>query len=123
VNKNVARRIARFGSAWITWDITADEMASSIATMRELVAEHGGDAASLPVQGEVYLERDSDGRMDLAKTFADLPVLAAAGVTDVTLYRLRLPPDTNRAAHELMDIVTAFRVAVGRAPLTEIRSA
>lgn len=116
VNQNVARRIARFGSGWITWDIGHDEMAESIAKMRALVADagHGHDGA-FPVQVGIFAEHHEDGRNDFGKTFASLPKLAEAGVTDVILYRLRTTFDKNETSQMAAEMVAEFRSAAAGA--------
>jgi alkanesulfonate monooxygenase SsuD/methylene tetrahydromethanopterin reductase-like flavin-dependent oxidoreductase (luciferase family) len=112
VTSKAARRIARFGAGWITWDVSPEEMASSIEQMRELVAAAGGTRLSFPVQVGVFLQFDADGSPDLRRTFAILPRLAEAGVTDVTLYRVRPPLVVGEAMDFVRAVVAEFRSAV-----------
>ncbi|MEQ3549755.1 TIGR03619 family F420-dependent LLM class oxidoreductase [Pseudonocardia nematodicida] len=108
-NKNVARRIARFGAGWITWDVGAEDMASNVTRMRELVVVAGGADRPFPVHVGLFLDVDDAGRPDPARTFACLPTLADAGVTDVTLYRVRPPLVAAEAADFIGALVTEFR--------------
>jgi probable F420-dependent oxidoreductase len=120
VNLNVARRLARYGTGWITWDVDTADLADSIARMRELVADVGGSAEPFLVQAGLALERDVSGDVDLPRTMAVIPAMMAAGVTEVNVNRLRIPADPGAAAQTLMEFVTAFRVAAGRQPLTDL---
>jgi probable F420-dependent oxidoreductase len=113
VNKNVARRIARFGSGWIPWGDASADITTGIAQMRDLVAEVGGDAAGLNVAGNLPTAKDADGRPDLARTIEAAPALVAAGVTDVRT-SFPVPADPSAAADTLAELVTTFRKAVGR---------
>jgi probable F420-dependent oxidoreductase len=72
----VARRLARFGSGWIIWDISVDDMADSIARMRDMVAQANGDASAFPVQAGIFVERHDDGTYDLDKAMAPLAKMA-----------------------------------------------
>lgn len=113
VNASVARRLARFGSAWIPWGEDAADVESSIPRMREAVAAAGGDAESFGVVGTLRVVKTGDGAVDVDATVAAAPALAAAGVTDM---RCMLPLREDPAAFEaaLHDLVAAFRDAVGR---------
>ena len=122
VNANVARRIARYGSGWITWDVGVDEIAGSIERMRELVVSAGGDDQPFPVQVGLFLEQGENGRLDLAKTLSAIPALAQAGVTDVTLYRLRVPLNIEDATGAISELVSEFRLAAGREPASALSS-
>ncbi|WP_235735614.1 hypothetical protein [Nocardioides alcanivorans] len=116
MNQNVARRIARFGSGWITWDIGHEDMAESIAKMRSLVVEAGvGHDGAFPVQVGIFAEHHADGRNDFSKTFACLPQLAEAGVTDVILYRLRTTLNKDETAQMTAEMVAEFRSAAAGA--------
>jgi probable F420-dependent oxidoreductase len=118
-NANVARRIARYGYGWITWDIAVDGMAESIARMRRLVVEAGGADRAFPVQVGLFLDTDENGRPDFAKTLSTVPALAAAGVTDITLYRLRPPLSVEGTTELLAGLVSDFRSVAEREPVPE----
>jgi hypothetical protein len=88
-------------------------MAESIARMRKLVVEAGGEDRPFPVQVGLFLPRDETGRPDFRKTLSVIPELAEAGVTDITLYRLQPPLDVDGATALLGDLVSSFRSAAG----------
>lgn len=113
VNKNVARRIARFGSGWIPWGAAARDIGAGIAAMFDAVAAEGRDPAGLQVVGHLALVRDADGRPDLVATADGAAGLAEVGVTDVRA-SLPLPKDPRAVEDLLREFVPAFRRAVGR---------
>ena len=113
VNKNVAKRIARFGSGWIPWGDAAADIKTGIAQMRELVAAAGGDLTGMSVAGNLPTVKDADGKPDLARTIDGAPALVEAGVTDVRS-SFPIPADSSAAQDTLGELVGAFRKAVGR---------
>ncbi|GAF49258.1 TIGR03619 family F420-dependent LLM class oxidoreductase [Rhodococcus wratislaviensis] len=121
-NANVARRVARYGSGWITWDIGVDAMADSIDRMRELVVAAGGQDSPFPVQVGLFLDSDAKGRPNFAKTLETIPELAAAGVTDITLYRLRPPLSVDGTTDLLGNLVSDFRKAAGHDSVQDVLS-
>jgi hypothetical protein len=84
--------------------------------MRELVVSAGGEDRPFPVQVGLFLDRDESGRLGVAKTLSAIPALAEAGVTDITLYRLRVPLDVQEATSVIGELVSEFRSAAGREP-------
>lgn len=112
VNRRVARRLARFGSGWIPWGPAAADPVSGIPAMRALVETEGGDPAGVEVVGTLRAVRTDDG-IDLDATMAQVPALAAAGVTDFRT-NLPVPDEPDAATEELTRVVTAFRAEVGR---------
>jgi probable F420-dependent oxidoreductase len=113
VNARVARRLVRFGSAWIPWGPAMRDVPSGIAQMRELVAEAGGDLSGYEIVGSLPVVKDGDGNADLVATMDGVPALAEAGITDFRS-ALPVPSDPAAAADRLAEIVAAFRKAVGR---------
>jgi alkanesulfonate monooxygenase SsuD/methylene tetrahydromethanopterin reductase-like flavin-dependent oxidoreductase (luciferase family) len=113
VNKNVARRIARFGSGWIPWGPAAKDIRAGITEMFAAVEAQGRDPVGLQVVGHLPMVRDAHGRPDLAATAEGAPALAEAGVTDVRA-SLPLPQDPHAVEDTLSELVQAFRQAVGR---------
>jgi probable F420-dependent oxidoreductase len=113
LNKNVAKRIARFGSGWIPWGPAAAEIKTSIGQMFDLVSAEGGDPTGLSVVGTLPTVRGDDNKPDLARTIAAVPALVDAGVTDVRS-AYPLPQDPGAMADTLSELVTAFRAAAGR---------
>jgi probable F420-dependent oxidoreductase len=110
VNDAVARRLARFGAGWIPWGPAIQDPAGAIATMKDRVADLGGDPTGLQVLGHAKTVKHPDGSIDTAATAASAPALVAAGVTDVRV-TCSLPRDTGRAADLLSELVEAFRAA------------
>lgn len=113
VNKNVARRIARFGSGWIPWGAAIGDIENAVKEMWDLVAAAGREPKGLQVVGNIPTVRDSDGNADVKATVAAAPALVAAGVTDVRM-NVPLPSDPAAAEDILADLVGAFRAEVGR---------
>jgi probable F420-dependent oxidoreductase len=113
VNKNGARRLARFGSGWIPWGGAAADVQSGIKEMWELVAAEGGDPSGLAVVGTLRTVKGSDDRPDAKATAAGASALVEAGVTDVRS-AFPLPSDPSAAEDTLSEFVGAFRAEVGR---------
>jgi probable F420-dependent oxidoreductase len=113
VNARVARRLVRFGSAWIPWGPAMKDVPSGIQQMSDLVGEAGGDLSTYQIVGSLPVVKDADGTADLAATMDGVPALAAAGVTDFRC-PLPVPSDASAAADRLGEIVSTFRKAVGR---------
>lgn len=112
-NRKAARRLARFGSAWIPWGPAAADIKTGIKEMFDLVRAEGRDPSDLQVVGTLPTVRDSDGNADLARTLEGVPALVEAGVTDVRT-SFPLPSDPNAMADTLAELVAGFRAAVGR---------
>ncbi|HEU5306759.1 MAG TPA: LLM class flavin-dependent oxidoreductase, partial [Acidimicrobiia bacterium] len=113
VNPRVVRRLATFGSGWIPWGPAAADPVAGIAEMKERLAEAGRDPSDLQVTGTLPQLKADDGSFDVDRTMAQVPALAAAGLTDVR-GRFKLPDDRSAAVDELSRIVAAFRAAAGR---------
>jgi probable F420-dependent oxidoreductase len=113
LNKNVARRIARFGSGWIPWGPAAADIKTAIGQMFDMVAAEGGDPTGLQVVGNLPTVRNDDKTPDLARTIEAVPALVDAGITDVRA-AYPLPEDPSAMADTLAELVAAFRSAAGR---------
>jgi probable F420-dependent oxidoreductase len=113
LNKNVARRIARFGSGWIPWGDAIGDVKNAIPQMHDLITAAGGDPAGLQIVGTMPTVKGDDGKPDVARTVEAAPALVAAGVTDVRT-AFPLPSDPAAAEDKLAELVRAFRTAVGR---------
>jgi probable F420-dependent oxidoreductase len=113
VNRNVARRIARFGSGWIPWGDAAADIRNGIPQMQDLVTSVGGDPTGLQIVGTLPTVKDANGTPDIARTVEGAPALVEAGVTDVRS-AFPLPSDPAAAEDTLDELVRAFRTAVGR---------
>jgi probable F420-dependent oxidoreductase len=113
LNANVARRLARFGSGWIPWGDEAADLANSIPKMRDMVAAAGRDPSGIGVVGNLRIERDADGAIDLDRTMAPVPALVEAGVTDFRA-GVRLGESYQENREMLIGLVESFRVTTGR---------
>ncbi|OBG57621.1 TIGR03619 family F420-dependent LLM class oxidoreductase [Mycobacterium sp. E735] len=108
VNRNVARRIARFGSGWIPWGSAFADLPTSISKMKDSVVAAGGDAGNLQVQGVARAVKGDGGSIDYPASVASVPALVAAGVTDVR-FTVTVPEEGERAVEVLSPLVEAFR--------------
>ena len=113
LNKNVLRRIARFGSGWIPWGPDAMNPVAGLERIREALDEVGRDASGFQVTSYLQVVAGNGGAIDVDKTMAVVPAMAEAGVTDL---RITLDLPRERAAVEdlLTPLVTTFRSAAGR---------
>ncbi|WP_436775179.1 TIGR03619 family F420-dependent LLM class oxidoreductase [Yinghuangia sp. YIM S09857] len=107
VNRNVARRLARFGDGWIPWGPAAADIADGIARMREAVAAEGRDTWDIQVVGTLRTALDDSGRPDIKATLETVPAMIEAGVTDVRV-TWPLVADPNAAEESLSALVQAF---------------
>jgi alkanesulfonate monooxygenase SsuD/methylene tetrahydromethanopterin reductase-like flavin-dependent oxidoreductase (luciferase family) len=108
VNKNVIRRVARFGSGWIPWGPARVDVKTGIVQMREGLAALGRDPSTLDIVGVLPIAEDQHGAIDLARTMEDVPELTAAGVTDFRL-NTNIPDGASAATDFLTAMVDAFR--------------
>jgi probable F420-dependent oxidoreductase len=113
LNKNVARRIARFGKGWIPWGDAIGDITNAIPQMRDMISGAGGDPTGLQIVGTLPTVKGDDGKPDLARTVEGAPRLVEAGVTDVRS-AFPVPSDAAAAEDTLSALVAAFRAAVGR---------
>lgn len=110
VNDAVARRLHRFGRGWIPWGPAIADPAGAIATMKDKIADLGGDAGDLQVLGHASTVKRGDRSLDIAATVASAPALISAGVTDVRV-SVSLPREVSAATELLTGLVEAFRAA------------
>ena len=114
LNKNVLRRIGRFGSGWIPWGPDAIDPTVGMAKVREALDAAGRDATGFQVTASLPAVQQSGSKdMDLARTMEGVPPMVEAGVTDFRAY-LQIPSDPNAAQDYLSGVVEAFRKTVGR---------
>ena len=97
VNKNVVRRIIRFGSGWIPWGPDRVDVKTGIAKMREALAAGERDPSTLDIVGLLPIVDDRNGATDLARTMDRVPELVAAGVTDFRV-NTEIPDEPAEAA-------------------------
>lgn len=109
VNRAVARRLARFGTAWIPWGDDARDVAGGIARMRAAVERAGGDPQGFGVSGTLRIRTTADERPDLAAAAATAASFAKAGVTDLRMTHWPLPAGDRE--RDLAALVGAVREA------------
>ena len=110
VNKNVIRRVARFGSGWIPWGPARVDVRTGIVQMREGLAALGRDPSTLDIVGVLPIVEDQHGAVDYTRTMEEVPELTAAGVTDFRL-NTAIPHGPAAATDFLSALVEAFRSA------------
>ncbi len=113
LNKNVLRRIARFGSGWIPWGPDARNPVEGLGRIREVLAEAGRDPAGFQVSSYLPVRQGSDGAIDLEATMSAVGPMVEAGITDMRA-TLRLPEEQAACTDLLSPLVEAFRKAAGR---------
>lgn len=109
LNDAVARRLARFGTAWILWGPAAADPVPAIAEMRTRVETAGRAWDGIGVSAPLPLVRREDRSVDVDATAAAARPLVDAGVTD---FRGALPlPQGADAAEAYAGMVEAFHRA------------
>jgi probable F420-dependent oxidoreductase len=103
----VARRLARYGSGWIPWGATPATFLDDVASMRGLIAAAGGDPAAIQIAYPLANVFRPSGEPDYPAMFADVPRLAAAGVTDFRTL-LRVPAEYDAARAMLSELAAHF---------------
>lgn len=113
LNKNVLKRIARFGSGWIPWGQDAMDPIGGLATIAEELEKAGRSAKGFQCTSYLPVVQGADGAFDLEAMMAPVAPMAQGGVTD---FRVTLQLPTEKAAVEdmLSPLVSAFRSAAGR---------
>lgn len=112
LNKNVLRRIARFGSGWIPWGEDAMDPIGGLAKIREVMEQAGRDMKGF--QATSYLQvADEGGSIDPVKTMAAVGPMAEGGITDFRV-TLQLPSEAAAVEDMLAPLVEAFRKQAGR---------
>ena len=113
LNKNVLRRITRFGSGWIPWGPDAMNPAAGLARIREELDAAGRSSDGFQVTSYIPVKKREDRSLDVAATMAAVAPMVDAGITDL---RIQLPiPEEEQAATDLLaPLVEAFRPAAGR---------
>ncbi len=109
LNRNVLRRIGRFGAGWIPWGADAADPVAGLARVRGALAEAGRSADGFQVTAPLGLRRGEDVGAAMDRAAA----LAEQGITDFRL-GVRVSSELSAATDELAPIVASFRTAVGR---------
>ena len=113
LNKNVLRRIVRFGSGWIPWGDDQMNPVAGLAKIAEAMEAAGRDMKGFQTSSYVQLVEDG-GKIDADKTMSVVAPMAEAGVTDFRI-TLNLPGEDAAVEDLLSPLGAAFRKAVGRA--------
>lgn len=108
VNRRVARRLSRFGTRWIPWGRDIANLEESVPAMKQAIADVGGDAGDLEVQGTAGLKKDANGAIDVDASVASVRRQIAAGATDIR-FSGSLPDDLAQVTEQLSQLVAAFR--------------
>ncbi|MCB9726132.1 MAG: TIGR03619 family F420-dependent LLM class oxidoreductase [Spirochaetaceae bacterium] len=113
LNKNVLRRIARFGSGWIPWGEDAMNPVAGLAQIREALEAAGRDAKGFQVQSYIPVATGAGGKIDVEKTMSVVPAMVEGGITDHRI-TLDLPKEQAAVEDYLAPLVESFRKAAGR---------
>ena len=112
LNKNVLRRIVRFGSGWIPWGADGMNPVAGLAKIGEEMEKAGRDMSGF--QASTYVQTVQQGnKIDAAATMAGVAAMAEAGITDFRV-TLNLPNEAAAVQDLLSPLVEAFRKNVGR---------
>ncbi len=86
-----------------------DEVTAGIERIRAAYREAGRDPAGLGVRAGIAVTTRDDGRLDLTRTLEDVPRLAEAGVTLISLSLSRFLRDRGDVAPFLREVAAAFQ--------------
>lgn len=113
LNKNVLRRIARFGTGWIPWGQDAMDPFAGLAKIHEELAKAGRDAKGFQCTSYLPTVMTESGELDVDAIVAPVGPMVEGGITDL---RVTLPLPDEKAAVEdfLTPLVEAFRKVSGR---------
>jgi probable F420-dependent oxidoreductase len=113
LNKNVLRRIARFGTGWIPWGQDAMDPFGGLAKIREELARYDRDPKGFQCTSYLPVVADSEGKFDLDAMVAPVGPMAEGGITDLRV-TLNLPTEKAAVEDYLTPLVESFRKAAGR---------
>ncbi len=112
LNKNVLRRIVRFGSGWIPWGPDQMDPVGGLAKIREEMEKAGRDMSGF--QSGSYLQIvEEGGVIDVDATMAPVGAMTEAGITDFRV-TLNLPSEETATQDMLAPLVQGFRKVAGR---------
>lgn len=112
INKNVLRRIARFGSGWIPWGDDQMNPVAGLSQIREALEEAGRDPKGFQTSSYIQLAMDG-AAVDAEQTMAPVAPMIEAGITDFRI-TLDLPKEAAAVEDSLAPLVQAFRKVAGR---------
>jgi probable F420-dependent oxidoreductase len=113
LNKNVLRRIARFGTGWIPWGQDAMDPFAGLAKIHEALERVGRDPKGFQCTSYLPVVSGNDGKFDLGATTAPVGAMVEGGITDIRV-TLDLPKEKAAVEDYLSPLVEAFRKATGR---------
>ncbi len=113
LNKNVLRRIVKFGDGWIPWGDDAMDPIGGLVKIREALEKGGRDPKGFQASSYLQVVEDGSGGIDVEQTMAPVAPMAEAGVTDMRV-TLNLPNEEAAVEDMLTPLVQAFRKAAGR---------
>lgn len=106
INPAVIRRLARFGTGWITWGVGPDEIGPAVVRMRDAVAEQGRDPEGLRVLAEIPTTGGG-----LEADLAVVPAWISFGVTDFRV--APAVPARELTESAVAEVVARFRAVTG----------
>lgn len=115
LNKNVLRRIAKFGVGWIPWGQDAMTPFEGLEKIHEALAKAGRDPKGFQCTSYLQTVVDDAGRLDVDAMVAPVGAMAAGGITDLRVTLPQLPTEKAAVEDYLSPLVAGFRKAAGRA--------
>ena len=104
----ILRRVVELGDGWIPiMGASVDDIRCGAERLREAAGR------AVDVQAPLRPVRRDDKTLDLAATMAQVPGLAAAGVTNAYLNAATIGPDPASAADALPEVVSTFQEVRG----------
>ena len=79
-NRNVIGRLRRFGTGWLPWGMSHDELIDAIPEIRGEVSPIGGRRTPVAVAATVDVTFTADGQLDYHRAFDRVADLRAAGL-------------------------------------------
>jgi probable F420-dependent oxidoreductase len=102
-------RLVRFGAAWIPIMGETDEgIAAGAQKIREAMTVAGRDTSVFQVQAPLRITLGDDGRPDLARSMESVPVLVAAGATDIHVTLRAFARSVGDAPAVMKELVRTF---------------
>ena len=112
LNKNVLRRIVRFGSGWIPWGEDGMNPVAGLEKIGEEMEKAERSMKGFQATGYVQVVEDG-GKIDAEATMSVVAPMKEAGITDFRV-TLNLPNEEAAVQDMLSPLVESFRKAAGR---------